>query len=562
MPQTLHYKLSIIGALVSSIAFTALAVFAIAPGETLDPVFTHNLDCPNGPTDPGCIISSTWQLDLVNGYVFNDTDLVGIGTSTPSVALDVVGDILQTTTLPSGGLQITKIGDTSAYGDDEGFISLAVDSLTPTALVQISGDLRTNQPVLRLSAQDAVYDLDIILDTATGDIDINADGGGDLNLNTTGVGGDISLSSEGTTTIRTLGDLSITSESAWYGGVNDGTTNAGIYRSEFSQTPFDPVPAIILELKNNQNHAMGFAALDEGLGGKQYANIYYGKLNPGNVITDITRIEASQNGVNAIFIHDIANNHTNTIDIRSNIVLQTQGVGGGGEMRIENNGNFTMNRGLDGTVLTLSDNDNSCAIDPDTGFSCSSDRTLKTNINEITSGLDLIMRLNPVTYHWLANPDQQINYGFIAQEVQDVIPEFVSIGNNGKLLLNQTNMISPIVSAIQEMNEKIDFLEQQTVSQGGFSLSSLRNIVKNFLSDIGNGIQDIFAERVTTKELCVGNRCINEEQFNQMIDLIEAQESVINVEIIEVPEQVEAEEIVDDEIIIDDTVSPEELIIE
>lgn len=85
MSHTAHYKVSILGALISSIAFTALAVFAIAPGETLDPVNTHNNVC-SGPTDPACAINLYEDLDAdsvlyldSNGDIATDTNFVRNG---------------------------------------------------------------------------------------------------------------------------------------------------------------------------------------------------------------------------------------------------------------------------------------------------------------------------------------------------------------------------------------------------------------------------------------------------------------------------------------------------
>jgi molybdopterin converting factor small subunit len=61
----------------------------------------------------------------------------------------------------------------------------------------------------------------------------------------------------------------------------------------------------------------------------------------------------------------------------------------------------------------------------------SSDRKFKKDITHLENSLDLIMKLKPCTYNYATNNNWGINfsdgkqYGFIAQEVEEVIPELV-----------------------------------------------------------------------------------------------------------------------------------------
>ncbi len=60
----------------------------------------------------------------------------------------------------------------------------------------------------------------------------------------------------------------------------------------------------------------------------------------------------------------------------------------------------------------------------------SSDKRLKEDIKDIKSPLQQVMKLHPVTYNWKKNSEQAltqkgIQYGLIAQEVRDVIPNIV-----------------------------------------------------------------------------------------------------------------------------------------
>ncbi len=59
-----------------------------------------------------------------------------------------------------------------------------------------------------------------------------------------------------------------------------------------------------------------------------------------------------------------------------------------------------------------------------------SDRRIKKNIHPLPSLLEKILQLNPVTFELkYRNPGHNISYGFIAQEVQQLFPEMVSVSS-------------------------------------------------------------------------------------------------------------------------------------
>jgi len=91
----------------------------------------------------------------------------------------------------------------------------------------------------------------------------------------------------------------------------------------------------------------------------------------------------------------------------------------------------------------------------------SSDKTLKKNIKTSDLGIDFINSLNPVKFNWKKSfqDDTQNHYGFLAQEiVKTALADSVS-GDEGEMGMNYSELIAPIVKAIQELSDKITALE-------------------------------------------------------------------------------------------------------
>jgi hypothetical protein len=60
-----------------------------------------------------------------------------------------------------------------------------------------------------------------------------------------------------------------------------------------------------------------------------------------------------------------------------------------------------------------------------TAYNTSSDYRLKENVVEITDGITRLQQLKPSRFNFIADPDSTVD-GFIAHEVQDVVPEAIS----------------------------------------------------------------------------------------------------------------------------------------
>ncbi|MCR4279339.1 MAG: tail fiber domain-containing protein [Candidatus Zambryskibacteria bacterium] len=146
-----------------------------------------------------------------------------------------------------------------------------------------------------------------------------------------------------------------------------------------------------------------------------------------------------------------------------------------------------------------------------------SDRRLKENIQYLdgTGALTIIRQLKPATFDYIVG--EKNNIGFIAQDVQEIIPSAVTINEKSGMLSLKTEFIMPyLVNAIQELDLKIEGPE------GDFSLSSLFadiwDAVVAKLADAANGIGEMIAGTFRAKDkLCINETCVTEEQLKALL---------------------------------------------
>jgi hypothetical protein len=97
-----------------------------------------------------------------------------------------------------------------------------------------------------------------------------------------------------------------------------------------------------------------------------------------------------------------------------------------------------------------------------TTYNTTSDLRLKENIEPLVA-TDKLMAMNPVSYNWKAEPDGPRSMGFIAQEMQQVMPEAVAVGDDEDAMMSMDyGRITPVlVAALQDAHRKIEELESR-----------------------------------------------------------------------------------------------------
>lgn len=101
-------------------------------------------------------------------------------------------------------------------------------------------------------------------------------------------------------------------------------------------------------------------------------------------------------------------------------------------------------------------------------WTVTSDKRLKTNIQNSVLGLGFISKLRPVSYTRINNDMHTTEYGFISQEVDEVLKELsqentgvVSVDDEGIYSLRYNDLIAPMVKAIQELKSENEILRNE-----------------------------------------------------------------------------------------------------
>jgi hypothetical protein len=136
--------------------------------------------------------------------------------------------------------------------------------------------------------------------------------------------------------------------------------------------------------------------------------------------------------------------------------------GSNGRIRVANNEMSFVRASGDLALLKLNFTENKATFGKDVfaqAYFYSSDRNLKEDIATIegASGLDIVNRVRPVSYNWIS--DGRKAMGVIAQEVEEIIPEMVSVNGQGTKAVDYIQFIAPMLAAIQDLDDRVIALE-------------------------------------------------------------------------------------------------------
>ena len=120
---------------------------------------------------------------------------------------------------------------------------------------------------------------------------------------------------------------------------------------------------------------------------------------------------------------------------------------------------------LGGSIKMLLNSSGSLTVSGDlVAYGSPSDKRLKENIKPIKNPLGKIKKLKGVTFDWKKSEnilDIKEDYGFIAQDVQKVIPELIRKNENELLSMRHQGVIPILVEAIKELEARVKELENK-----------------------------------------------------------------------------------------------------
>ncbi|NDB84939.1 MAG: tail fiber domain-containing protein, partial [Alphaproteobacteria bacterium] len=194
-----------------------------------------------------------------------------------------------------------------------------------------------------------------------------------------------------------------------------------------------------------------------GVINQQAMNIYDGYFTSFDtqVITDVSSIK---NLVN------INTGGTNTI------IGKSAGVTSGTNVTVIGNG-ATPSSGSVSNEITLGNSSISVLRCAATAITAVSDERDKTNIADLTVGMDFIKELRPVKFEWAMRDGGKMgepDFGFIAQEllsaqekVGENVPNLVITENPERLEASYAKLIPVLVKCIQELQESLDSVKME-----------------------------------------------------------------------------------------------------
>jgi len=396
--------------------------------------------------------------------VESDGTLTGVGTSGDPLA--VVGDLTddQTLSLVGQDLTISEGNTVTLPGDDWGTQVVASNGSlsgngTSGSPLSVNGDLSDDQ-TLSLAGND----LSISNGNTVAIPSIWSTNGSNVFYN----GGNVGIGTS--TPVRQLNILGGTGSHAMFQntytghaggdgllvGIEQSTNRAYIFNYENGPLRLGANGVTRLQVHENGNVGVGYTGLAPTRildlhGGPTHGYMMFHTNASGSGNTDGLLVGISDNGLNTYF-HSYEN---------GNMYFATNGTT---RMTMLAGGNIGIGTIFPDQVLTVDGNASKSV--GGAFWATFSDRRLKDLHGSYSKGLSEIIALQPVVFNYKVDnpldlPSENEEIGFIAQEVQEIFPEAVSVTRSGYFDLNVNAINVALVNAIKELKEENDGLKEK-----------------------------------------------------------------------------------------------------
>jgi|LUMT01.1.fsa_nt_gb hypothetical protein len=241
--------------------------------------------------------------------------------------------------------------------------------------------------------------------------------------------------------IDNLGELSTThAATAHTNGLNIINSQAGGYGSALKlQSERSDTNAIVTAARIRTEGAEAWNADNAVSSAFIFESVQDNSLNERFRVTSSGFLTLGTSTAGAVFTV------TNAMSTTTTLVKLTDAGGTGTHTQID----FNNTNGQVGTINTSGSS---------TSYNTSSDARLK-NVTGKARGLEVINKLNPVSFNWKA--DDKADEGLLAQEVLDIVPNAVSGSEEDMYQMDYSKLVTPLIAAIQEQQTQIDALQSE-----------------------------------------------------------------------------------------------------
>ena len=461
-----------------------------------------------------------------NMRIVGGTNRVGIGTSNPGAKLDVNGDVTSNRLLSKGtdGANYPNYAfNVGGAGNSMGMFYVAnnvlgfstnlverlridasgnvgINNTAPSAPLDVVGTVRGQASVAALQAYTTgTSQTSISLVRAGAAADAKtweqiAYNNGDYAIRA--VNDAYSAATEGIHMTRGSG-AAVSSVYFPAGNIGIGTTipnyplhvyssTNSVSRALFKNASSGSSAYSVVDLGNDQSDFDGEIVLNSsantGYGGARSMNFL---ANNGNMTFNTAgteRLRLTSSGVGIGTVPGFPLDVNGTVRVGSNALTAVNGValtvihvGGGSQYGIEVRP--TTAGGTTPLIFTNSAGSVQGSISNNgtgtTNFNTTSDHRLKENVVPLTNAIDRLSNLEPKRFDYIADPEHRMMDGFIAHEVQVVIPEAVTgkkdaVDEDGKPVYQQLDLskIVPLVTAaVRELAHRLFTVEATLASK-------------------------------------------------------------------------------------------------
>jgi hypothetical protein len=182
----------------------------------------------------------------------------------------------------------------------------------------------------------------------------------------------------------------------------------------------------------------------------------------------------------------------------------------GGTLTVTGAATFASTINLDG-IITATGVVSSGTVTA-SGQALTSDRRYKSDITDLNDGrnsLAAVMKLRGVSYGWKTEEfpdhhfDNHTHFGFIAQEVEEVLPEVVGTDELGWKTLRYNGFTPLLVEAVKEQQTKIEGIEKVNMAQQKeiSQLQSTNELLQSANDDLRSDLEVLKTELKDLKAL-------------------------------------------------------------